>query len=410
MDWGSFLQGFSGAYFRERDLAQQRQQRAEESKLKENMVKNQLRLEEMRQNRLDAEEARKQAGYEKGVGIADQLMAPQAVTPEPWSFQKDMAPPQQPPESRQLASVDTEPPSMQNQLIAAQLYKGGNIPAQAFGLGANARGLVTSPGQIIFGPDGKIIAENTNRTPERQAIGPEGRMFAIQEKIINGTATEAEKKLFVAWPDTIRTLSGNRAQGPFDVKADPVNQNTQREFSQAGATGTMRGGALEGAAQTALTALAGLDNSVNQIEQTFSPDFLGPVKGRDVTFNARRQVGSMAGAPVSEQETNFRQSLANVSDLLLRARSGAQINEQEYARLSALLPKATDEPQVFAAGLARFKRELAVIRAERIRLGTTPRAELGATGQTQQAAPTPVERVQMNGAWYIKRNGQWFPE
>jgi hypothetical protein len=43
--------------------------------------------------------------------------------------------------------------------------------------------------------------------------------------------------------------------------------------------------------------------------------------------------------------------------MLLRARSGAQINEQEYARLSKLVPSVTDPLPTFQAKLKDFRRE-----------------------------------------------------
>jgi len=44
----------------------------------------------------------------------------------------------------------------------------------------------------------------------------------------------------------------------------------------------------------------------------------------------------------------------NISDMLLRARSGAQINEQEYARLRKLMPNPRTSPESFRANLSRF--------------------------------------------------------
>jgi hypothetical protein len=137
---------------------------------------------------------------------------------------------------------------------------------------------------------------------------------------------------------------------------------------------------------------------------------LGPVKGTDAAFEVRRRVGGYVAAPLGTKETTFRQTLANISDQLLRARSGAQINEQEYSRLAGLLPKATDEPAVFNAGVSRFQSEISQLKNERLRLGTTPRGELrqgaqpAAPAQQRRRAVNPKtgEAVEWDGKAWVK--------
>lgn len=50
--------------------------------------------------------------------------------------------------------------------------------------------------------------------------------------------------------------------------------------------------------------------------------------------------------------------LGNAADILLRARSGAQINEQEYNRLSKLVPSLNESEDSFFTKLADFQNEL----------------------------------------------------
>jgi hypothetical protein len=69
-------------------------------------------------------------------------------------------------------------------------------------------------------------------------------------------------------------------------------------------------------------------------------------------------------------------SIADLSDTILRARSGAQINEQEYRRLSNMLFSKWDEPATFQAGLDRVRRELKDSINTRIGLAVTPAQEI----------------------------------
>jgi len=140
--------------------------------------------------------------------------------------------------------------------------------------------------------------------------------------------------------------------------------------------------------------LLGARRQTAVVEANFSPEFLGPVKGTQAAFEARRRVGSYVGTPLGQQETTFRQSLADIKDMLLRARSGAQINEQEYARLSQMLPAATDEETVFKAGLSRFDLEMKKIIEDRIGLAQTPRGKLSAT---TPSAPTVIKGKSLSG-------------
>lgn len=101
-----------------------------------------------------------------------------------------------------------------------------------------------------------------------------------------------------------------------------------------------------------------VQDSIKRLEDNFDPSFLGPVQGTDIAFAARRRIGSSIGYPLSDQETKFRQELANLKNAALYDASGAQINEQEQKRIANVLPSASDEPSVFRAGLARYKAEV----------------------------------------------------
>lgn len=148
---------------------------------------------------------------------------------------------------------------------------------------------------------------------------------------------------------------------------------------------------LDASTQKDIAALESIARQIDNVETTYKKDYLGPVRGTDQAFSARRMAGGLVGAGVSEGETIFRESLADTADQLLRARSGAQINETEYKRLKNMLPKATDEEPVFKAGMKRFKKEVGAILESRVKLGTSSRRQVlesgGSPGKNDRGDP-----------------------
>lgn len=65
-------------------------------------------------------------------------------------------------------------------------------------------------------------------------------------------------------------------------------------------------------------------------------------------------------------------AIDDMADVLLRMRSGAQINEQEYARLRSLLPGIGENPFVMQEKMARFNAELDSIIATRSQMQGIP--------------------------------------
>jgi len=66
------------------------------------------------------------------------------------------------------------------------------------------------------------------------------------------------------------------------------------------------------------------------------------------------RAGQFTGEGASEKAAYFMRSINDMSDALLRARSGAQINEQEYSRLRKLVPSQYTSDQDFIARLKAF--------------------------------------------------------
>ena len=131
-----------------------------------------------------------------------------------------------------------------------------------------------------------------------------------------------------------------------------------------------------------------LNTTIPDIRNNYNKGaFLGPMKGNEQYYGFRRQFGTTIGQGVSDKEAKFRSALSDAADMLLRARSGAQINEQEYKRLAGLLPKATDEPQIFEANLSRFENQLRQSLTNRKKYENIPRSSLGQQGGTSLPSP-----------------------
>lgn len=98
-----------------------------------------------------------------------------------------------------------------------------------------------------------------------------------------------------------------------------------------------------------------IDNQLGRIEKAYSSKYVGIVSG---PIGAVTQLSN-------PKEAAFRQLILDVKDSLLRARSGAQINEQEYARLAKLVPDFGDSEAQFKGKMESFKTSIKNIISER---------------------------------------------
>lgn len=98
-----------------------------------------------------------------------------------------------------------------------------------------------------------------------------------------------------------------------------------------------------------------LKDQLQRIKDTYKSKYVGLVAG---------QVGRVTQWKDSD-EAGFRQVILDVKDSLLRARSGAQINEQEYERLAKLVPDFTDSEKQFSGKMKSFETTINAIMGER---------------------------------------------
>jgi len=90
------------------------------------------------------------------------------------------------------------------------------------------------------------------------------------------------------------------------------------------------------------------------IEELYDKENVGMIQGSGWLNTAK----STTGIGVNSDNIKFRQLIDDCSDRLLRARSGAQINEHEYKRLRKLLPDPSMSEKDFKARLKGFQEEL----------------------------------------------------
>jgi len=86
-------------------------------------------------------------------------------------------------------------------------------------------------------------------------------------------------------------------------------------------------------------------NQLTRIKEQYKPEYVGRVEG---VVGAGKE---LTGVGADKTESKFRQVVKDIADTLLRLRSGAQINEQEYKRLSKLVPTLNLPDTVFEARL-----------------------------------------------------------
>ena len=103
--------------------------------------------------------------------------------------------------------------------------------------------------------------------------------------------------------------------------------------------------------------------SIKELYKMDTPEerknWVGPVAGR-IGAIEEKYTGT-----ASDDQVRFYAYVRDVKDALLRARSGAQINEQEYKRLVNFLPDETSPEQTFKSRVKRFDEALDTIIASK---------------------------------------------
>ena len=221
--------------------------------------------------------------------------------------------------------------------------------------------------------------------------GLESRAADIIIKKNKGTATPEELSALEEMKGLVGGLSAQRGaggeRGRLGVRSTPQYQQTEADIKAA----RQAGEAIEPGTQKMVSELDTILTKGKENLKIFKPEFTGVVPEEmggtgagGISGAIRQRMGN-----ISDTEVRFRQNNADVSDALLRARSGAQINEQEYRRLTKIAPQTTDQPGVYKEKLRNFLNQIAQMRENKIKLATTRRSELGTTLKKNPPPPGP---------------------
>jgi hypothetical protein len=157
-------------------------------------------------------------------------------------------------------------------------------------------------------------------------------------------------------------FTDDTGQQAYLAKGAAVPQGWKRaEKSGSGVTINMPKAAPSGERES-LNKLFEFDSQLERIEKSYDPKYVGRVQG---VAGAAKE---LTGVGANKKESEFRQVTRDISDTLLRLRSGAQINEQEYQRMLKLVPTTNLPEQVFEARLKSLR--TAIKDSIRIRKGT----------------------------------------
>lgn len=174
--------------------------------------------------------------------------------------------------------------------------------------------------------------------------------------------------------------SGNKPSGSFKAEYDSegnllgYHNPTTNERKSPGFSDAQK--PMSASAKKRKEEIASMLASLDQLSALAErhKSHIGPVVGR-ATAATRGLIGVVGASGEDEAEIHDMYRIADdLSDRLLRARSGAQINEREFARLRKLVPDPKDNIEKFQSDMRTFRAELSGL----------------SSSETQQSTPTPV--------------------
>lgn len=98
-----------------------------------------------------------------------------------------------------------------------------------------------------------------------------------------------------------------------------------------------------------------------EVQKLYNPSYVGPVAGRWAGLKEKL-------VDLPEPQVQFYAYVRDNQDALLRARSGAQINEQEFRRLVAFLPDPNLPSGNFMARQKRFEKEVEIVLGNKVKM------------------------------------------
>lgn len=174
-------------------------------------------------------------------------------------------------------------------------------------------------------------------------------------------------------------------QGTFYVPVRP-GENGENVVPLKGPEGTTLGKPLPSDQLNKVSDLLTLKDNINRTKELFKNTYVGPVMGR---------LGAVGEKLVNlpEDQVMFYSYVRDMKDALLRARSGAQINEQEYKRLVSFLPDENLPEKNFQSRMKRFEEEINTILNNKMKMLKSGGYGTGGI-QTNVETPSPQSNKQ----------------
>lgn len=296
-----------------------------------------------------------------------------------------------------------------NQILTRGAIQQGKFPAGAFNTAAQPDlekqleslqkyGLIQPGGGDSGGSGGMetgfTISPKTGVTtrinPVKQGVGVEAQTWSrvVKENPGADLATLRER-----YNQEVGKTAGVRAGSATTSKIEAAATPTALGQQTATAGAKTAGGPLTAGVEDVLAKGDVLGKTVADIRANYDPNYLGPIKGTDMAFEGRRRIGSAIGMPTEDKEVKFRQSLGDAKNQIIYLMSGKQINEAEGRRLIDQMPKSTDEPQTFLAGLDRFEQQVQRAVAAHKQAGTATRSTVQGLATPSQPSSRPNASV-----------------
>ncbi len=167
--------------------------------------------------------------------------------------------------------------------------------------------------------------------------------------------------------------------GKLSVLSSPAYIQNQADIAAARATATRQNARMSPQQVTQNAHYTGIENNLDTIAKSYKPEYVGGIPsalGFQTEFDSavkesmtaandgKYQGGAIIGrlrqywGKLPAEQIRLYQALADNADRILRARSGAQINEKEAARLLTITPNASDMPAVFESKFAGFSENI----------------------------------------------------
>lgn len=159
------------------------------------------------------------------------------------------------------------------------------------------------------------------------------------------------------------------AAGGQTVSVDTVDENGQPitlVLPKANAVGKSFKKALTGEAANKVNAATQSLAALDDIEQKFLPDYVGPIAGR--LYGA----AEATGIGVNPGQSEFSATVAAFNNSVINSLSGAAVTPSEWARLQKQLPQTTDPPAVFKSKINATRDNLLRLQKAQLVSGQIP--------------------------------------